>query len=81
MIKVYTVPNCEDCKEAKEYLDKESIEFEEINLKEKKNRDARAFYRGLGVKTAPVIVGIDKKGEEWFLTEFDKDMLIELLKS
>lgn len=81
MIKIYTVPNCERCKEVKKYMTNNNIEFEELDLKHKENREARAFYRSLGVKTAPVIIGNDKKGKEWILTEYDKDIFIELMES
>jgi len=79
MIKIYSVPDCKLCKKAKELLTKMNIEFEEYNLKKPENRDARKFYRNLGVKTAPIIVGVDKKGEEWILTEFNEESLLELL--
>jgi len=79
MIKIYSVSDCKLCKKAKELLTKMNIEFEEYNLKKPENRDARKFYRNLGVKTAPIIVGVDKKGEEWILTEFNEESLLELL--
>jgi len=76
MIEVYSVPNCKNCKAAKEHLDELGIEYEEINLKEKDNREARAFYRSLGVKTAPIITN----GDKWILTEYDEETLEALLE-
>jgi glutaredoxin len=76
MIEIYTVPNCKDCKKAKRHLNDLGIEYKEINLKEKQNKEARAFYRSLGVKTAPIITN----GDEWILTEYDADTLAELLE-
>ena len=75
MIKIYTIPNCDHCQEAKDFCKENSIEYEEINLGEKNNRSARAYYRNLGIKTAPVIVGNDKNGKEIILTEFDEDLM------
>jgi len=80
MIKVYTVPDCKFCKDAKKYLKDHNIEFEELNLKKKENRSARAFYRSLGVKTAPIITGVDKNNDEWILVEYKEDELKKLLE-
>lgn len=74
MIRIYTVPNCDYCERAKEILEESNIQFIEYDLKKKENRDARKFYRDLGVKTAPVICG-----DTWILSEFDEKRLKELL--
>jgi len=80
MINIYTVSDCKNCKKAKTLLDKLNISYEEINLKEPKNRDARSYYRSLGVKTAPVIVSVENGNEEWILVEYDEESLISLIK-
>lgn len=77
MIKIYTIPDCEFCEEAKKLLIDRNIDYEEFNLAAKQNRDARKFYRSLGARTAPVIVNDE---EDWILTEYDKDDLIDLLE-
>lgn len=77
MIEIYTVPDCEFCDEAKQILKEWEIEYKEYNLKAKENREARAYYRELGVKTAPVIVN----GDEWILVEYDRESLISLLEN
>lgn len=76
-VKIYTTMNCDNCKQAKEYLNDKGIEYQEINLKEKENREARAYYRSLGIKTLPVITGLIN-GEEFIIYEFDKDLLDSL---
>ena len=70
MIKVYYVPNCDFCKQAKRMLFDNNIDYEEINLKEKQHRKARAFYRELGLETLPIIV--DKIGDDEYVLEFDR---------
>ena len=70
MIKVYTIPNCEYCDKVKDYLRSKNIEFEEINLKAKENREARAFYRSLGIDVAPVVTG-EIDGIEWYVAGDD----------
>ena len=77
MIKIYTVPDCKHCNRAKEILTERGISYEEFNLKEKNNRDARAYYRKLGVRTAPVIVDEEN---DWILTDFDEESLIMMLE-
>ena len=80
MIKVYTVPKCENCEKVKSYLDKRNIKYVNINLAEKSNRKAREFYRSLNIETAPVITG-HNNGEDWIITGYDiksMDLLIEV---
>lgn len=78
MIRIYTVPDCECCMEAKKLLKSRKIDYEEYNLKEPKNRDARAFYRSLGATSAPIIV--KKNGEdEMVIVDYTKEKLIKLL--
>ena len=74
MIKVYYKPNCNYCTKAKDYLRSRNIEFEEIDLSKKENREARAYYRSLGVKSIPVIVS-----EDWIYSEWDEDLLKKLI--
>ena len=75
MIKIYTTENCKNCDKAKEYFKSNGIPYEEINLKEKDNREARAYYRSLGLTTLPVIV----IGEE-IIPEFDEDMIKDIME-
>jgi len=75
MIKIYTIPECEHCDKIKSFCKENEISYEEIDLAKKENREAREFYRSLGIRTAPVVVGKDNKGEEIILTELDEDML------
>jgi len=78
-VKIYSTTGCKNCKKAKDYLNNKGISFEEINLKEKQNREARAYYRSLGIKTLPVITG-EVNGEEFILFEFDEDIIDNLIK-
>ena len=75
-VKIYTTQDCIFCKEAKQILDEWHIEYEEYDLKDKKNREARAFYRSVGATTAPVIVN----GGKWILIDYDRSSLISLLE-
>ena len=81
MIKVYTIKNCKYCVEAKDYLKKHNIQFEELDLSAKENREARKYYRELGVKIAPIITGINKKTKkEWIVIGFEEEKLKNVLK-
>jgi glutaredoxin len=93
MIKIYTLPNCSHCDKAKKILKEKNIEYEEINLKEPKNREAREYYRSLGVKTAPIIVSLDDSrdgfkvkideklmNERWIMTEYSDEALLKHLE-
>jgi len=77
MIKLYTVPNCDNCNKVKSFLEERNIKYVEINLKLRENREARKYYRSLNIKTAPVIVG-DNDGDEWIITGYDEKSM-ELL--
>jgi len=78
MIKVYSINNCKCCEEAKKYLREKNISFEEINLSAKENREARKYYRELGIKIAPIITGVNKKNLEWIIWGFDEDKKCQL---
>ena len=80
MIRIYTVPGCEDCKNARDHLEELKQEFEEVNLKEKENREAREYYRSLGIKTAPVIVDIIDGHVAWIMEKYDRDELNKMIK-
>lgn len=77
MIIIYTVPKCKYCIRAKEILNQKCIKYEEINLADPKNRDAREYYRSLGVKFAPII----KYSNGLIMKEFDENKFIEALES
>jgi len=74
MIKIYYKPNCKYCDKAKDYLRERNIEFESINLAKKENREARAYYRSLGIDMLPII-----EGDNWILPGWDKEALEILL--
>jgi len=79
MITIYTLPNCEFCSKAKDYLIKRGIAYKEINLKKKENRQAREFWRGLEIELVPVIVKeIDDR--EYIFKEYNKENFIEKLE-
>jgi glutaredoxin 3 len=78
MIKVYSMNNCKYCEKAKEYLKEKNVPFEEINLSAKENREARKYYRELGIHVAPIITGLDKKNLEWIIWGFDEEKKCQL---
>jgi glutaredoxin len=78
MIKLYTLKKCKHCHDAKDWLKSKNIEFEEIDLTAKENRESRAYYRELGVETAPIIAGEKRNGLKWILCGFDEDKKIEI---
>jgi len=57
MIRIYWAPDCKYCDIIKDYLESKDIQYDSINLAQKENRDARTFYRGLGINVIPVVVG------------------------
>lgn len=71
MIRIYFKPSCPHCTKAKEYLTSNDIEYEEIDLSKKENREERKFYRSLGIDILPVIVGTNKDGDELIFTGWD----------
>lgn len=71
MFRIYSKSKCPYCLEAKEYFSSIGIEFEDINLSKKENRDARAYYRNLGVDTIPVIVCFPDTNNEMIFSGWD----------
>jgi arsenate reductase-like glutaredoxin family protein len=80
MIKLYYSPKCEGCMKAKEFLDKNNITYESLDLTAKENREARKEYRKLGIKDLPVIEGLKKEGADIILTGWNKSIENKLLK-
>ena len=75
MIRIYSKPGCGMCEEAKKYLDSRGVEYEDINLALKENREARAYYRIKGVRTLPVI-----EDDKWIMYEYNEEMLDKYLE-
>ena len=74
MITIYYKPGCGLCSEAKKYFISNNIEFEAINLSEGKNREARKYYRSLGIKDLPVIAYEDSNGITNILQSWNDDV-------
>ena len=74
MITIYYKPGCRLCSEAKEYFISNNIEFEAINLSEGTNREARKYYRSLGIKDLPVIAYEDFNGITNILQSWNDDV-------
>jgi glutaredoxin len=68
MIKVYSMKNCKYCEQAKDYLKEKGVPFEEINLSDKKNSEARKYYRSLGINIAPIITE-----DSWIIYGFNEE--------
>jgi len=52
---VISIAGCKSCEKVKEYLDSKDIEYDEVDLSEKSNREARRHYRDSGYRLLPVI--------------------------
>ena len=77
MIKIYSKPGCKNCIQVKEYLSSRDVEYEDINLAAKDNREARKYYRSLGIRDLPVITNEEK---DWIIIGWNKVLLEELIK-
>ena len=78
MLLVYGKPDCKWCDIAKGYLIEKYIDYENINLKDKKNREARKFLSDLNVKNIPIIRDGDYIFSEY--STYDKNMFLKDLK-
>jgi len=72
-IKIYTTESCPFCKEAKEFLKENNLEFKEINV-EKNHEDAEEMIKKTGQRLVPVI---DVDGT--IILGFDKAKIKETL--
>lgn len=59
MVKIYTTPNCPYCKKAKSYFDMKSVEYEDINVGEDKEKRQEMIEKS-GQQSVPVLE-IDRK--------------------
>ena len=73
-VKIYTTPTCVYCKSAKEFLRKNKIKFEEIDVS-KNQKSAKEMIEKSGQLGVPVI---DISGQ--IIIGFDQEKLEELLK-
>ena len=73
-VKIYTTPTCVYCKSAKEFLRKNKIKFEEIDVS-KNQKSAKEMIEKSGQLGVPVI---DIDGQ--IVIGFDQEKLEELLK-
>lgn len=61
MIKLYTFPECPFCKELKELLTNEGIEFEDVNVNLPENQDEFAIVARVSNSNEVPIMKIDKQ--------------------
>lgn len=73
-VKIYTAPYCHFCDAAKEYLSKNDVEFEEVNVQADQNA-AREMIAKTGQTAVPVLE-IDGK----IIVGFDQKKLAEALR-
>lgn len=76
MIKVYSKPDCMQCKMTKKFLKANNVKFEEINVEE--NEEALELIKFHGYYSLPVVTTNDSFDFSW--CEFRIDLLEELVK-
>jgi glutaredoxin-like YruB-family protein len=74
MVKVYSTPTCVYCKTLKEYLKKNNVSFEDIDIS-KSEKELETMIKVSGQMGVPVV---DIDGE--IITGFDKLKIDNLLK-
>jgi glutaredoxin len=79
MITILTIPDCKHCKEVKDYLKENNIEFKETNLKAKENSEARVYWRSLGFNVAPIVL-IDSENGAYVHAYKDKQEFIKFIE-
>jgi len=83
MIKVYIVPKCDKCKEAKEYFNSKQMKYTEIDMSvggNKETMNKKKQFKALGIKTYPIIIINTSKYGELIYPEFDKNSLDRVLR-
>jgi len=55
VVKIYTIPTCPHCAATREFLKKNSIEFEDYNVEEDENRWKEALSKTGGIDIVPVV--------------------------
>lgn len=75
-ITIYTTPTCSQCTLTKNWLTREGIPFETVDITQ--SPEAEALVKGLGYQRAPVVIvsGGPDEGLHW--TGFRPDLLTTL---
>ena len=79
MIRIYTLPNCSQCSEVKEYLDSRNIEWKDIDMSKggnKKTIEMKKKFVSMGIKNYPVVVWND----DTIIPGFNKDLMDSLIE-
>ena len=63
-VRVYSKPNCKNCDKVKKFLEEHKIDYINIDLTDKEERESRKLMSELGVKDLPVLIGFDYDLEE-----------------
>jgi len=82
MIRIYTLPDCEHCKEVKDYFNSKQVDYEEIDMSiggNKQTIEMKKRFKRLGFKTYPIVIIDSKKHGELIFPEFDKDSIGDIL--
>ena len=76
-VKVYSTPTCPWCDKAKNFLNENNVDFEEVNVAENE-KAADEMIEKSGQMGVPVI-SIKKDGKENILVGFNEEKIRELL--
>lgn len=76
-VKIYSTPTCPYCVMAKEYFEKNEIEFENIDVSSDREA-AEKMVEKTNQMSVPVII-VEKDGKEEIILGFDKEKLAGLL--
>ena len=74
---IYSTPFCSYCESAKQYLDKNNISYQDVNVLQDKHAQEEMIKKSKQ-RGVPVII-IKKNGKENILVGFQKDRLKEIL--
>ena len=77
-VTVYSTPTCMYCKLAKDYFDKNNIEYEEVDVAQEQER-AEEMVQKSGQMGVPVIIVAEEGKDEEVIVGFDQSKLAELL--
>jgi len=81
-ITIYTIPNCKNCDEVKNYFDSKDIEYKVIDMSKggnKKTIELKKKLKSLGFKTYPIIIIQPDGDDEMMFPEFDKELIEDLI--
>ena len=83
MIKIYTLPDCVHCDDAKKYFNSKNVEWEAVDMSKGGNKETinlKKKLKKLGFTEYPIIIWNAGTKDEMMFQGLDKDIMESLIE-